>query len=96
MPAGPGERLLLSWLELGGLSPMLPPWVSDVDFCLISRDLLAVAAPQEHPSCLVLQVRAWGGVQGVLEGHRCRARACQPLLSSTSSADHLGIRDWGA
>lgn len=35
----------------------------------------------------------WG--VGVLEGPRCRARACQPLLSSTSSADHLGVWDWG-
>lgn len=63
---------------------MSPLRVSDVSFYLISRDPLVVAAPQEHPSCLVLQVRglrekvfwrAWG----VLEGPRCRARAYQPL-----------------
>lgn len=53
--------MTLVWPELGGFSrPGSRPWVPHVSFYLVSRDLLAVVAPQEHPSCLVLQVRSLG------------------------------------
>lgn len=72
---------------------MSSPWVSNVSFYVISRDPLVVVAPQEHPSCRVLQVRGLG--EGI-EGPRCRAKALQPLfLSSAISTGHLGVRDLG-
>lgn len=57
----PGEHGLLMWLELAASPAMchhrgFPTSV----FNLVSRDPLVVAAPQEHPSCLVLQVRRLG------------------------------------
>lgn len=64
----PGKHGLLMWLELGVLLHMchhrgFPTSV----FNLVSRDPLVVAAPQEHPSCLVLQVRKKAGGQVPLE-----------------------------
>lgn len=99
---GPSEHLAANVARARWpLLHVSPPRVSDVSFYLISRDPLVVVAPQEHPSCLVLQVRGLVeevllGAWGVLEGPRCRAKAYQPLsLSSTSSTGHLGIRDLG-
>lgn len=68
---------------------------------LISRDLLAVVVPQEHPSCLVLQVRRLGErvplwEQGVLEGRKFRPQAYHPYLpSSIYPTRYLNVRDLG-
>ena len=65
----PGEHGLLMWLERVA-SPTRchhRGFLTSV-FNLVSRDPLVVAAPQEHPSCLVLQVRRLG------DGCRWRSR----------------------
>ena len=62
------EHGLLMWLELG-VSPHMCHhcgFLTSV-FNLVSRDLLVVAPPQEHPSCLVLQVRKKAGGRVPLE-----------------------------